>query len=164
MYCIGLINCGMIVKLTAWEGHSLNSLSRLFYLLASPRMHGFCLLKKNIQIIYTFQLANIPANSAHKTVWVVGFPQGWNHFPLNEFITAEAPCAIESLIVQSTDIVSLSHKKSSLSQVTSTSYMERKERFRSLKNKLHMKENQPSYMIRVYMYATEASHFEGFYS
>lgn len=75
---------------------------------------------------------NIPADSTHKTVWVIGFAQSRDHFSLNEFITTEAPCAIESLVVQSTDVVSLSHKESSLSQVTSTSCRKRKGRLRRL--------------------------------
>lgn len=73
---------------------------------------------------------NLPADSTHKTVWVIGFAQCWDHFSLNEFITTEASCAIESLVVQSTDVVSLSHKKSSLSQVTSTSCGKKKGRLR----------------------------------
>lgn len=78
---------------------------------------------------------NPPADSTHKTVWVIGFSQCWDHFSLNEFITTEASCAIEPLVVQSTDVVSLSDKKSSLSQVTSTCCRKRKSRLRRQETK-----------------------------
>lgn len=65
------------------------------------------------------------ADGTDKTAWMVCLAQGGHNFPFNEFLTTEAAGAIESLIIQSADILALPHKKSSLSQVTSTNCRKR---------------------------------------
>lgn len=56
---------------------------------------------------------------------MVCLAQGGHNFPFNELFTTEAAGAIESLIIQSTDKLSLTHKKPSLSQITSTNFADK---------------------------------------
>lgn len=65
------------------------------------------------------------ADGTNKAAWMVCLAQGGHNFPFNELFTTEAAGAIESLIIQSADILALSHKKASLSQVTSTNCRKR---------------------------------------
>lgn len=69
------------------------------------------------------------ADGTNKAAWMVCLAQGRHNFPFNELFTTEAAGAIESLIIQSADILALSHKKASLSQVTSTNCGKRERQY-----------------------------------
>lgn len=51
---------------------------------------------------------------------MVGLAQGGHHLPLDEVLAAEAASPVESLVVQSTDVLTLPHEEASLGQFTTT--------------------------------------------
>lgn len=51
---------------------------------------------------------------------MVGLAQGGHHLPLDEVLAAEAASPVQSLVVQSTDVFTLTHEEASLGQFTST--------------------------------------------
>lgn len=60
------------------------------------------------------------ANGTHKASWVIGLAERRHHLTLDELLAAETACAVETLVVQSADVLALPHEKASLSQVTTT--------------------------------------------
>lgn len=60
------------------------------------------------------------AGGADEAAGVVGLPQCGHHLPLNEVLAAEAASPIHSLVVQSTDVLPLTHEEASLGQLSST--------------------------------------------
>lgn len=65
------------------------------------------------------------AGGTDKAARVVSLAQGGYNFPFNKLFATEAPGPIETLIIQSADILALSHEKASLSQVTTTNCREK---------------------------------------
>lgn len=62
------------------------------------------------------------AGGTDKAAWMISLSQGRHNLPFDELLTAEAAGAVESLVIHSADILTLTHKKPSLSQVTSTNF------------------------------------------
>lgn len=50
---------------------------------------------------------------------MVSLAQGRYHLPLNEVLAAEAASAVQPLVVQSTDVLSLTHEEASQRQFAS---------------------------------------------
>lgn len=53
---------------------------------------------------------------------VVRLSQGRDHLPLNEVLAAEAASPVQALVVQSADVLTLTHEEASLGQLTSTNW------------------------------------------
>lgn len=60
------------------------------------------------------------AGGADEAAGVVGLAQGRHHLPFDEVLAAEAAGPVQPLIVQSADVVPLTHKEASLGQLAST--------------------------------------------
>lgn len=80
----------------------------------------------------------LPAEHADEAVWVVGLPQGGDHLTLNELIAAEAPGAVEPLVVRGADVIPLPHEEAPLGQVASAGC--KQERPRELKHRASLSE------------------------
>lgn len=66
------------------------------------------------------------AEGTDKAARVVSLSQGGYNFPFNKLFATEAAGPIETLIIQSADILAMSHEKASLSQVTTTDCKKKK--------------------------------------
>lgn len=60
------------------------------------------------------------AGGADKAAGVVGLAQGRHHLPFDEVLAAEAAGPVQPLVVQSADVVPLTHEEASLGQLAST--------------------------------------------
>lgn len=60
------------------------------------------------------------AGRADEAAGVVGLAQGRHHLPFDEVLAAEAAGPVQPLVVQSADVVPLTHEEASLGQLGST--------------------------------------------
>lgn len=60
------------------------------------------------------------AGGTHEASWMVGLAERGHHLTLDELLAAETACAVETLVVESADVLALPHEEASLSQVTAT--------------------------------------------
>lgn len=60
------------------------------------------------------------AGRADEATGVVGLAQGRHHLPFDEVLAAEAAGPVQPLVVQSADVVPLTHEEASLGQLAST--------------------------------------------
>lgn len=60
------------------------------------------------------------AGGADEAAGVVGLAQGRHHLPFDEVLAAEAAGPVQPLVVQSADVVPLTHEEASLGQLAST--------------------------------------------
>lgn len=62
------------------------------------------------------------ADGADEAGWVVGLPQSGDHLPLHKLAAGVTAGAMDALVVQSAQVVSILHEESSLSQVAPTHF------------------------------------------